>query len=195
MKIKEFWKKITSGKIGYLTYGVLGIIAALILHSILSVSFNTNFPVVVVVSGSMDHGENEGGQPCGKKVFNYKESFDNWWELCRFYYTSFNITKENFAKFSFSNGFKRGDMPIVFGSDDYKVGDVIVYKEPTQAAPIIHRIIEINSDGTYQTKGDHNPGQNPYEREVKKSQIQGKVIFIFPKIGYLKVLFTDLFGI
>lgn len=195
MSAKEFWRKITSGKIGYLTYGVLGIVAALLLHSLLSISFNTNFPVVVVVSGSMDHGENEAGQPCGKKVFSYKESFDNWWELCRFYYTSFNMMKEDFAKFPFSNGFKRGDMPIVVGSDEYKVGDVIVYKEPTQSAPIIHRIIAVNSDGTFQTKGDHNPAQNPYEREVKKSQIQGKVIFIIPKLGYFKVLLTDLIGI
>lgn len=195
MDLKNIWKKITAGKVGYVTYAVLGIIAALLLHSILSISFGTNFPVVVVVSGSMDHGENEDGQPCGKKVFDYRESFDNWWDLCRFYYENFNITKSDFSNFLFSNGFKRGDMPIVFGFEKYKVGDVIVYNEPTQSAPIIHRIIGINPDGSYQTKGDHNPSQNPYEREVRKSQIEGKVIFIIPKVGYFKVLFNDLLGI
>ena len=195
MGVKEIWKKLTTGAIGYVTYGVLGIFFAFLLHSFLSVALSTDFPVVVVVSGSMDHGENEGGQPCGKKVFDYRENFENWWSMCRFYYDSFGITKSEFASFPFSDGFKKGDMPIVFGSDIYKVGDVIVYEVPSQPAPIIHRIIEINSDGTYQTKGDHNPGQNPYEKEVKKSQIQGKVIFIIPKVGYLKVLFTETFGI
>jgi signal peptidase len=92
------------------------------------------------------------------------------------------------------NGFDVGDLPIVQGSDEYKVGDVIVYEVPGQSIPIIHRIIKINPDGTYMTKGDHNSGLLPFEASVKKEQIKGRVIFIIPKLGYFKVIFHWLFG-
>jgi len=65
---------------------------------------------------------------------------------------------------------------------------VIVYDIPSQKVPIIHRIVKINDDGTFQTKGDHNSGQNPYERSVSGSQIRGKVVFVVPYLGYLRVL-------
>jgi len=94
-----------------------------------------------------------------------------------------------------SNGFSKGDMPVVRGSDDYKVGDVIVYSTPSSRAPIIHRIIKINDDGTYQTKGDNNSFQIEYEKSVNKNQIHGKVIFVIPKLGYVKVGLNKLLGI
>jgi signal peptidase I len=87
-----------------------------------------------------------------------------------------------------------GDMPIIQGVKDYKVGDVIVYSTPGQSAPIIHRIIKVNPDGTFQTKGDHNPQQLPFEFKIQKSWIHGKVIFVVPKVGYFKVLVSKLTG-
>ena len=85
-------------------------------------------------------------------------------------------------------------MPIVQRTDDYKVGDIIVFSVPSQRIPIIHRIVKVNSDGSYQTKGDHNALQNPYEYSIQKSQIHGRVIMIIPKLGYFKVFISDLFG-
>jgi signal peptidase I len=86
-------------------------------------------------------------------------------------------------------------MPIVQGAKEYKVGDIIVFSVKGARAPIIHRVIKINRDGTYQTKGDHNSGQLNYELSVKKDQIHGKVIFIIPKLGYFKVIISKIFGV
>jgi signal peptidase len=94
------------------------------------------------------------------------------------------------------DGFNIGDLPIIQGKsgNDYKVGDVVVYSIPNQNIPIIHRIIKINPDGTYMTKGDHNSQLLPFEYSVKPEQLHGKVIFIIPKLGYFKVIVTKLIG-
>lgn len=194
-KIKTGWKKLESGSFGYIIYIVLGVVAAYGFYFVLSLVLGTNLPVVAVVSGSMDHSENNQGQPCGKRVFDYENTFDNWWDLCNEFYESNEITKEQFRDFSFSNGFQRGDMPIVQGKSEYQLGDVIIYSIPTGRVPIIHRIIKLNDDGTYQTKGDHNLNQLTYESSITQDQIHGNVIFIIPKIGYIKVFITDIFGV
>jgi len=177
----------------WLPYIYGGIILALLLQFIFSIVLSTNLPAVVIVSGSMDHGITST-YPCHKMVSSYKESFDSWWDLCGESYSSFNITKEVFSNFPFRNGIKAGDIAIVKGLKTYEVGDIIVYNAG-QAAPIIHRIVKINDGGTYQTKGDHNPGQNPYEIRVTPEQIEGKVIFLIPRIGYPKVLVVRIIGV
>lgn len=194
MQIRQSWNKLTSGIFGYVVYAVLGIVAAYLFYFGIGFVLHTDLPFVAVVSGSMDHGINEDGPPCGSAV-NYTETFDNWWAQCGSYYVDLGITEVQFKTFPFSNGFKIGDMPIVEGDTSYKVGDIIVYSVPSEPAPIIHRIVKINLDGTLQTRGDHNSGQNPYEYSVKLSQIHGKVIFILPKIAYLKVILNRLFGV
>ncbi len=207
MSFREQWGRLTSGTLGYIIYAVLGIFAAYLFYFGSGFILHTDLPFVAVVSGSMDHGINDAGIPC-VQVSNYTESFDNWWQLCGFYYEEFGINKTTFENFPFSNGFKIGDMPIIEGSSSYKIGDVIVYTPvdcstgmiAENGTPIIHRIIKINPDGTYQTKGDHNSGQNNkepanYEECIKPSQIHGKVIFILPKVAYLKVILNKLFGV
>mgnify|MGYP001773706276 CR=1 FL=1 len=193
--VKELWDKLTQGWFGYVFYALLGVFLAYLFQNvILAKILGTSMPVVAVYSGSMDHGIYFGSLPCKGNAANYVENFDNWWELCKDFYEEIGITKEQFMSFPFKDGFKRGDMPIIKGSENYKVGDIIVYSVPTEKAPIIHRIVKINPDNTYQTKGDHNPGQNIYEYSVRKEQIYGKVIFIIPKLGYFKVLISDIFG-
>lgn len=184
----RIWKRLNEGAVGYIFYIALGIVAALVVTSLLGFALDTSVPLVAVLSGSMDHGINDDGYPCGTRVSDYKESFDYWWSSCEFTYRSFGITREQFADFPFKDGFKRGDIPIIQNDASFGVGDIIVYGIPSQGVPIIHRIVELNDDGTYQTKGDHNPGQNAYERSVQKSQIRGKVIFVVPYLGYLRVL-------
>jgi signal peptidase I len=194
-KIKKVWSMLSEGWFGYIFYAFLGIISAFFIYNIvLTMILHTDLPIVAVVSGSMDHGYYYG-LPCGGGEKNYVENFDNWWNLCKDFYKDIGITKEQFLNFPFKDGFKRGDMPVVQGSDSYKVGDIIVYSVPTERAPIIHRIVKINPDGSFQTKGDHNVAQNVYEYSVKKSQIHGKVIFIIPKLGYFKVLISEILGI
>jgi hypothetical protein len=142
----------------------------------------------------MGHGVNEFGYPCGKNIDNYHKIFDSWWQICGSTYQQFNITEQQFLQFPFHDGLDIGDMPVVEKSNAYKVGEIIVY-DAGEAAPIIHRVVEINADSTYQTKGDHNMGQNPYEHSVKPSQIAGKVVFVVPKLGYFRVLVSRVFGI
>lgn len=189
---KNVWKKLNEGPAGYIFYIVLGIIAALVVTNVMGVALGTSVPLVAVLSGSMDHGisddTGDDAYPCANRASGYKESFDSWWDLCDYTYDEFGITKENFVAFPFKDGFKKGDIPVIQNDGNFKVGDIIVYDITSQSVPIIHRIVKINSDGTYQTKGDHNSGQNSYEISVQTGQLRGKVIFIVPYLGYLRVL-------
>jgi len=158
-----------------LNYIFGGAITAFIVYSLIGFALSTSLPIVVVVSSSMEH-------------HNPGETFYGWLE------NNFNYNKSYIDSWSFSNGFLVGDMPIIMGRDRYEVGDVIVY-DANQPAPIIHRIVKVNPDGTYQTKGDNNPGQSKFELNVSLDQIKGKVIFIIPKIGYIKIALIKLLGV
>jgi len=160
---------------GIIFYIVSGVVIALLFSKFLAVVLSTNYPVVAVVSESMQHDNPE--------ITHY-----TWLE------DKFDYNRTYIESWPNKNGFNKGDMPIVKGSDEYKIGDVVVYSVPNQPVPIIHRIIAINADGTYQTKGDNNLGQNSYEFSVQKAQIHGKVIFIIPKLGYFKIVFSKVMG-
>jgi signal peptidase I len=88
--------------------------------------------------------------------------------------------------------FARGDILILDGwtKANLSVGDVIVYSPGSQSVPIVHRIISINADGSFQTKGDANAGQLPFEKRVDVSQVAGKMIFIIPYVGWIKIAIT-----
>lgn len=190
--MRGLWKTLNEGVIGYLFYIVAGMVAAVLVVNLLGAALGTSIPLVAVLSGSMDHGltpDEETVYPCGKRVPSYMENFDSWWTLCDYTYEKFNITKDQFRSFEFSDGFKRGDIPVIQRFDSYKVGDIVVFNIPSQNVPIIHRIVAVNEGGgSYQTKGDHNPGQNVYEMRVGESQIRGKVVLVIPYLGYLRVL-------
>jgi len=160
----------------YLPYIFGGAFAALTLKFILGIFLSTSVPGVSVLSGSMIHDENieVNHYQWLEKNMGYNRSYINSWPI--------------------KDGFLVGDLPIVQGSNDYKIGDVIVYDVTAQSIPIIHRIIKINSDGTYMTKGDHNYGLLPFEYAVRREQVKGRVIFIIPKLGYFKVIFSWFFG-
>jgi len=160
----------------YIPYILGGAFAALVLKTVLGLILATDYPAVSVLTSSMVHDEST-------EINHYK-----WLE------ENMGYNRSYIESWPMKNGFDVGDLPIVQGSDEYKVGDVIVYEVPGQSIPIIHRIIKINPDGTYMTKGDHNSGLLPFEASVKKEQIKGRVIFIIPKLGYFKVIFHWLFG-
>jgi signal peptidase I len=89
--------------------------------------------------------------------------------------------------------FYRGDILILRGENAslLKVGDVIVYSPEGQSVPIVHRIISINQDGSFQTKGDANAGQLSFEKHISPSEIHGVVIFIIPYVGWIKIAVTS----
>ena len=85
--------------------------------------------------------------------------------------------------------FSRGDILILQGvpPEQLGMGDVIVFSPILGQTPIVHRIIEINPDGTFQTKGDANIGQLPFEKRIYPEQIHGKEIAVVPMLGWIKI--------
>ncbi len=163
-------------------YIVLGVFMAFAVKQGLSYALSSDMPVVAVLSQSMQHDDaSHTHYGWLEDTYGYSEEYIDSWPV--------------------PTGFLVGDMPVIEGSGVYKVGDVIVYSiscddYPMYSCdiPIIHRIIKINDDGTYQTKGDNNLHQLPYEFSVPEGQIHGKVVTVIPKVGYFKVTMTNLFG-
>lgn len=156
----------------------------------LGLVFGTNFPIVAVVSNSMEH------QGVG---------FDEWWASNEDYYLAINITKADFSDYNFKNGFNRGDIMFLVGKkpEAVNVGDVIVFQSG-KPYPIIHRVILKDNKAmwVFQTKGDNNRAQitdsELDETQVLEKQLLGKAVFRVPYLGYVKIWFVDLlklFGI
>ena len=53
-------------------------------------------------------------------------------------------------------------------------------------------IIKKNPDGSFQTMGDANNVQLPFETHIDASQIHGKEIMIIPLLGWIKIGLTDI---
>lgn len=72
-----------------------------------------------------------------------------------------------------------GEMIIIKETDNYKSNDIITYREDKNFL-VTHRIIRVNEEGIV-TKGDNN---NIEDKEIKKEQILGKVIFQSKLFGF-----------
>ncbi len=157
------------------------ILVKFIVYPGLGALLDTNYPVVAVVSGSMDH----------------KGSFDDWWSRSGDWYVNNGISKDMFESYIFKNGFNKGDVMVLKGVDikDIKVGDVIVFNGRS-SNPIIHRVVKIHKeDGLFvQTKGDANSGSSSGlgEDKISKDKIIGRAVFRIPLIGWVKILFVDI---
>lgn len=142
----------------------------------------TKFPIVAVVSSSMEHNG---------------LGFDKWWEEKGKWYENKNFEKEDFRFYPFHNGFNKGDIMILKGIEpkDIKIGDVVVYESPNYKNPIIHRVVEIKNNGDFKliTKGDNNFDAD--SNEVTQDQIKrtGKAIMRIPLLGWIKIWFVELF--
>ncbi|HDD46204.1 MAG TPA: signal peptidase I [Candidatus Aenigmarchaeota archaeon] len=95
--------------------------------------------------------------------------------------------------------FYRGDILVIQGVKDpeqyknfLKIGDIIVFSPEGHKVPVVHRIVAINPDGTYQTMGDaNNHRQFPFEKRIRPEQIHGKMILRIPYLGWVKILFME----
>jgi len=150
------------------------VIVKFLVYPGLGLLFNTPFPVVAVVSSSMEHNSN----------------FDGWWENNKDYYFAKQITKDQFETFDFHHGFNKGDIMVLQGVKEYNIGDILVYSTTYYNYPIIHRIIEKDP---IITKGDNNNIADP--KEVSETQIQGKAIVKIPLLGWIKIWFNDVLKI
>ncbi|UZE94037.1 MAG: signal peptidase I [Candidatus Pacearchaeota archaeon] len=140
----------------------------------------TPLPFVIIESHSMEHEGN----------------FDSWFSLHGQWYLDNDITKEQVREWSWNKGLDKGDIIVVKGEESYELGNVIIFKIQEQATPIIHRIVEVKSEDSeivFETKGDHNDGQWPYEENIGEEQILGKAAVRIPKLGWVKLFFVELF--
>lgn len=175
----------------------------------------TSYPVVAVVSGSMEHKlvhpcssidsfgqcsafDKNSYEICGKRLDKKSSGgFDIYWELCGDWYLERNLTKGEFIEFPFKNGFNTGDIIVLKGiaPKDIRVGQVIVFQTPYRADPIIHRVVDIEQNNNYYiygTKGDHNAGKGDVDRNIPEQAVIGRAYFRIPFLGYVKIAFMKL---
>ena len=153
----------------------------------LGLVLGTNYPVVAVVSGSMEHNG---------------MGFDEWWSANNAWYRDNKISKEEFSQFPLQNGFNKGDIMILVGreAEEIEIGDVIVFRS-ARKDPIIHRVVKKTGDGqtVFQTKGDNNAesirSQQLDETRITEDHLIGKTVFRVPFLGYIKIGFVKILGI
>ena len=150
----------------------------------LGLALGTTYPIVAVVSNSMEHNSLD---------------FDDWWNVKINQYSQYNITKQDFNDFILKNGFNKGDIIILKGSSpaDLEVGNIIVFKT-YRPDPIIHRIVRKWKEGDnyyFQTKGDNNAISINFEERISEDNIIGKSLFKVPYLGYIKIWFVDLLNL
>ena len=167
------------------------ILIKFLLYPGLGLLMGTGYPIVAVVSNSMEH----------------QQDFDFWWEtqaLCNktyctqeTYYALNSISEEEFKEFPFKNGFNKGDIMFLMGEKpkNIKKGDVIVF-QANRADPIIHRVVEVwyeNNEYHYRTKGDNNPRsfQEILETDIPEDRLVGKSVIRIPFLGWVKIIFVD----
>lgn len=154
------------------------IFAKFILYPGIGAAMGTDFPIVAVVSSSMDH---------------HNMDFDTWWDEKGEFYEKNNISKEEFRKFYLADGFKKGDVLIIKGHppDEIEEGDIIVFHEKSRDNPIIHRVVDVG-DEAYSTKGDANSIQIKFEKNISYDKVEGKAVLMIPIIGWVKVGFVEI---
>ncbi|MFH1637840.1 MAG: signal peptidase I [Candidatus Woesearchaeota archaeon] len=158
------------------------VIVKFLIYPGLGLVLSTSYPVVAVVSSSMEHD----GQ-----------DFEKWWEDNGEWYVENGIEKDEMEGYSLKDGFNKGDIIILLGKEpkSIKSGTVVVYSTERYAYPIIHRITkswESDNKVYFQTKGDNNPAPDP--EIVTEEKILGKAVIRVPLLGWIKIIFTEMIG-
>lgn len=74
----------------------------------------------------------------------------------------------------------RGSFALVVRTNDYGVGDVILFK--VYSKPVLHRIVDVEN-GYYRTKGDRNTLRDPWR--VAFEAVGGELVIAVPNLGYI----------
>jgi signal peptidase I len=195
--------------------GLAFVIIKFVVYPGLGFLMQTDYPIVAVVSGSMEHKTphpcvdfNKKTNECLKydemsyyicdKKFDTKQSsdFDSFWNFCgKWYLNNTKITREEFLNFRWRNGFNTGDIMVLRGvkPEKIEVGDTIVYFSRAASYPIIHRVVEIKKSEdnyTFITKGDHNAVS---DYPVDQNQLLGRAIARIPMLGWIKISAVKLY--
>ena len=160
------------------------ILVKFIIYPGLGLILSTPFPIVAVVSSSMEHNSN----------------FEEWWDSNSEWYINNGITREQMIEFPFHNGFNKGDIMVLRGikPENLGIGQILVFNGNSQD-PIIHRVVDKkieNNKYMFTTKGDNNP--IPYsaigETSITEDKILGRAIFRIPLLGWIKIIFVSLWS-
>ena len=187
-RLKKLWKFIwydDSALSWIVNVALAFIIVKFIIYPILAFLLGTSYPVVAVVSCSMEHNSNLGN--CALR----HSEFNSWWDQKTVFYEKFGINKEEFSKYNFANGFNKGDLMVLKKPNNLKRGDIIVFYGGV-GEPIIHRLVDSNN---IITQGDNNQGSRSDEFNIDKEKIIGKAFFRIPYLGWFKVWFNDLLSL
>lgn len=198
-KAKRTWKKVwyfiwedDSWASWFVNIILAFILIKFVVYPVLGLVLATSHPIVAVVSSSMEHDD----------------GFDDWWQSAAVcdsgpctqerYYAQINVSKGEFRKFSFRNGFNTGDIMLLYGTKTSKigVGDVIVFAA-NRPDPVIHRVIKImdkDAGRVFTTKGDHNGGSYYFEAYIPEDSYIGRAVLRIPYMGYIKIGFVKLLG-
>ena len=97
-------------------------------------------------------------------------------------YTSASITSG-----SMMPTLRIGDVVIAVdhGDDDIAPGTIVVYEDPRKHDLVTHRVVSVNPDGSYITKGDVNGANDP--EPIPAANIKGKAQWIVPFVGLLRI--------
>ncbi|MFH1770145.1 MAG: signal peptidase I [archaeon] len=191
MNWKQTWKKTwhfiwhDDSMLSWIVNVILAfVLIKFIIYPGLGLAMGTQYPVVAVVSSSMEHDE----------------KFFDWWNTQEDFYLKNNITDVDFRLYPFINGFNKGDIMVLVGTkiENIEIGDVIVY-QAKKPYPIIHRVISIRDTGGelyFETKGDNNKFQiraiDLDEKNVSSDSYIGRAVFRIPFLGYIKIWFVNL---
>ncbi len=187
-----FWKRVfiflwyDDSPTAWLTTIILAfLILKYVFYPLLGLLLSTQYPVVAVVSSSMEH---------------HPSNFEAWWAKNEDFYLSRNITKFDFLRAPFHNGFRKGDIMVLTGADpgELEKGDVIVYQSG-KPYPIIHRYVGTTRIGgkTYlMSKGDNNQRMIESsllnERRIPPEALLGKAVIRIPLLGWVKIIAVNL---
>ncbi len=112
-------------------------------------------------------------------------------------FTAFNIFSgaKGFAVItdSMEPVFSRGDVVFVKQTDFNMIneGDIVTVAFPDGSGYFTHRITLIDYEaGMFRTKGDANESEDP--QPSASEQIQGKVWYSVPVLGYISIAFSSL---
>ena len=173
MKIKL--SKKTKSFLETLAYIFIGYLIAVGANKGMSMAMHTDYPVVAVVSSSMEHDD-----PISYETWFIDRKYD----------------EADREEWDFGRGINKGDIVFVNGVplEEIGSGDVIVYKSGNME-PIIHRVIEVTDDGL-RAKGDNNidVDQEDSIPIVTQGALQGRAVFRVPMLGYVKIAFMKITG-
>lgn len=169
---------------------------------------NNDYPIVAIVSGSMEH-KIVDNKICDKIVVDERNknlNFDEWWSFCGNYYLeNTQVTQEQFLEFPFKRGLNIGDVMILYGKkpENIEIGEILVFVPGdkqwfSQYGPVIHRVVDKwEEDGKWKftTKGDHNPiiiENNNFEDVISEDQVIAVGVVRIPYLGYGKILLNNV---